>query len=94
MVQLPRVLAVQPVLKPDEETVQPHGQVLVVRRIHGTMLARPCTRRARICAASWRRVRQAPGIGLVAVQVMPRAAQERLVAAVAIIDGIEQLIAG
>ena len=35
-----------------------------------------------------------PCARLVAVQVMPQAAQERLVAAVAVIDGVEQLIAG
>ena len=86
VVQLPRVLAVQPVLDPDEQAVQPPGQVLVIRRIHSTMMARFL---ARVCVVSWCRVRQATGTGLVAVQVMPQAAQERLVAAVAVIDGVE-----
>jgi hypothetical protein len=34
-----------------------------------------------------------PCARLVAVQVMPQAAQKRLVATVAVIDGVEQLIA-
>ena len=75
VVQQPIVLAVQPVIEPDEQAVQPPGQVFVVGRIQGTIMACPCAR-------------------LVAVQVMPQAAQERLVAAVAVIDGVEQLIAG
>jgi len=44
VVQLPRVLAVQPVLEPDEQAVQPPDQILVVRRIQSTMMARPCAR--------------------------------------------------
>jgi len=71
VVQLPCVLAVQPVIEADEQVVQLSGQVFAGRRIQGTMRIGPCGR-------------------LVAVQVMPQAAQERLVAAVA----VKQLIGG